>query len=180
MKNVFGRTEKDWYLKDLKQGQRIEYTIDNGENILQGTICGIATNGTVLVGKTYIVKPDIAIDKEVYDYSHIVLPEIFINPIDLSNDVKIEKANEMFSTTDIELLKSRGFQKDDSKHSGYYHLIDERYTYVLIPKEDTTFKLEIYETFYDGEESYLAELCVLHGNKDQSLEDFLNHEFVDQ
>ena len=82
MENNFGRTEKNWYLEELKQGQRVQYFIDDPKNILTGTICGIAGNGVPVAGKTYIVQPDVPHDKEVYDYSHIAVFEVMLNPID--------------------------------------------------------------------------------------------------
>lgn len=70
--------KENWYLKELKQDQRVEYTIDNGTTIKTGTICGIAGIGVPIAGKT----PDEAIDIADYKYSHIVMPEVLINPID--------------------------------------------------------------------------------------------------
>ncbi len=81
MLNNFGRTEKNWYLDELKQGQRVEFFIDDPKNILTGKICGVAGNGVPVAGKTYIIEPDTAFDKTVYDYTHIVIPEVMLNPI---------------------------------------------------------------------------------------------------
>ena len=78
MKNNFGRTEKNWYLEELKQGQKIEF--DNGSVKGTGIICGISHESVVLLGKGYIIKPDVEIDG--YEYSHITICEVYLNPID--------------------------------------------------------------------------------------------------
>ncbi len=81
MKNIFGRTEENWYLEELIQDQRVEYSIDNGITIKTGVICGMANTGVPIAGKTYIIKPDEEISVSEYKYSHIVMPEVLINPI---------------------------------------------------------------------------------------------------
>lgn len=78
MKTIFGRTEKNWYLDELKQGQRVEF--NDSVNKGTGTICGISSNGVTLAGKSYIVKLDNRIDG--FEYECISLPEIFLNPIE--------------------------------------------------------------------------------------------------
>jgi hypothetical protein len=75
MKNVFGRTEKNWYLETLEQGQRVKFTFDNGETIHTGKICGISSNSLPVMGKTYIVEPD----NKIGDYSHVAVPEILMD-----------------------------------------------------------------------------------------------------
>jgi hypothetical protein len=77
MKNNFGRTEENWYIEELKQGQKVEF--DNGSIKGTGIICGISHENTVLLGKGYIILPDTTFEN--YDYSHIVIFEIHLNPI---------------------------------------------------------------------------------------------------
>ncbi len=77
MKNIFGRTEENWYLEELKQGQKVEF--NDSINKGTGTICGISNNGIPLAGKSYIIKLDEKI--EGFKYTHISLPEIYLNPI---------------------------------------------------------------------------------------------------
>jgi hypothetical protein len=79
MLNNFGRTEENWYLETLTQEQKIEF--DNGAVKGTGKICGIASEGVPVLGKAYIVQPDEPIKNEVYDYTHIVIHEVYLNPI---------------------------------------------------------------------------------------------------
>jgi hypothetical protein len=62
-------------MKELKQDQRIYF--DNKVISGYGTVCGIATNDTLILGKTIIIKPD----EQIGEYSHIVMFEHFINEI---------------------------------------------------------------------------------------------------
>lgn len=78
MKNIYGRTEKDWYLEELKQDQKVEFNTGTVKGT--GTICGISGNGVPLAGRSYIIKLDEPIKD--FEYTHISLPEILINPID--------------------------------------------------------------------------------------------------
>lgn len=55
---------------DLKQGTRIEFEIADLKG--EGTIVGLATTGHPIIGKTYIIEPDVPINNEVYDYTHFV------------------------------------------------------------------------------------------------------------
>ena len=61
-------------MKDLKQGQRVQFKIDT--LVGTGKIVGCATNGAPILGKTYIVEPDEAITNEVYPYSHFAAFEM--------------------------------------------------------------------------------------------------------
>jgi hypothetical protein len=56
--------------EQLKQGQRIEFDINGLKG--EGKIVGVATNGAPIIGKSYIIEPDVRISNEVYDYSHFV------------------------------------------------------------------------------------------------------------
>ncbi len=78
MKNIFGRTEENWYLEELKQDQKVEFNT----GVVKGTgmVCGISSNGVPLAGKSYIIKLDEPIKD--FEYSHISLSEMFLNPID--------------------------------------------------------------------------------------------------
>ena len=60
---------------NLKHGTRIQFDINTIKGT--GTIVGIATSGDVLLGKGYIVEPDEKISNEVYDYTHIVVYELY-------------------------------------------------------------------------------------------------------
>jgi hypothetical protein len=64
---------------DFKQDQKVSY--DYG--IIKGTgkVVGIASNGVPLVGKTYIIEPDVAFNNEVYPYTHFVCPELYLTTI---------------------------------------------------------------------------------------------------
>lgn len=75
MKSIFGRTEENWYLDELKQGQPVEF--NTGDCKGTGKICGISSNGVPLAGKSYIIQLDHPI--EGFEYSHISLSEIYIN-----------------------------------------------------------------------------------------------------
>lgn len=81
MKNIFGRTSKNWYLKELKQGQKVEF--NNGSIKGTGVICGISSNGLPLLGKGYIILPDEKITE--YNFSHISMHEVYLNPITEKN-----------------------------------------------------------------------------------------------
>lgn len=56
--------------EDLKQDQRVEFDIDGLKG--EGKIVGIATNGAPIIGKAYIIEPDVAISNEIYNYSHFI------------------------------------------------------------------------------------------------------------
>lgn len=47
-----------------------------------GKIVGIAITGVPILGKSYIVEPDISISNDEYPYSHFVVFESFIKTID--------------------------------------------------------------------------------------------------
>ena len=76
MQNIFGRTEENWYLDELKQDQRVEFRLDESINGF-GKVCGISSSGVTLGGRTYIIEPD----EMISDFSHIAIMEIFLNPI---------------------------------------------------------------------------------------------------
>ncbi len=77
MKNIFGSTEENWYLEELKQDQKVEF--NTGTIKGTGKVCGISGNGVPLAGKSYIIQLDELIKD--FEYSHISLPEICLNPI---------------------------------------------------------------------------------------------------
>jgi len=58
-------------MKNLKQGQRIEFHITDDLNGT-GIIVGIATLDFPIIGATYIIQPDNSIRSETYDYTHFV------------------------------------------------------------------------------------------------------------
>jgi hypothetical protein len=63
---------------ELKQDQKVYY--DYGDVKGTGKIVGVATNGIPLIGKTYIIEPDIPFSNETYPYTHFVCPELYIKP----------------------------------------------------------------------------------------------------
>jgi hypothetical protein len=77
MKNIFGKTKENWYLEELKQGQKVEF--NTGVVIGIGVVCGISCNGVTLAGRSYIIKLDEPIKD--FEYTHISLSEIFLKPI---------------------------------------------------------------------------------------------------
>jgi hypothetical protein len=66
---------------DLVQGTKVKFDIP-GSVSGAGKICGIANNGVVLLGKGYIIEPDVKIENDVYNYSHIVVFEQFFDVIE--------------------------------------------------------------------------------------------------
>jgi len=56
--------------KLLKQGTRVEFNVQGISG--EGTVVGVANNGSPIIGKTYIIEPDEPISNEAYDYSHFV------------------------------------------------------------------------------------------------------------
>lgn len=54
----------------LKQNQRVSFKINDIQG--KGKIVGMATSGSPIIGKSYIIEPDEPISNEVYDYSHFV------------------------------------------------------------------------------------------------------------
>ena len=83
MKTIFGRTEENWYLPELKQDTLVEFDMGTG---FKGTgkVVGIATNGSAVIGTSYIIEiGENVIIPDVYNYTHFVCAEIFLNPIDL-------------------------------------------------------------------------------------------------
>jgi len=67
-------------MKDLKQDQRVKYDIDS----LTGTgkIVGVATTGQPIIGRSYIIEPDVSIVSDVYPYSHFVAFEVQLTLIE--------------------------------------------------------------------------------------------------
>lgn len=59
---------------DLKQGQRVEYNVDNLHGF--GKIVGKANNGAPIIGCSYIIEPEIPIYNDVYQYTHFICYEI--------------------------------------------------------------------------------------------------------
>lgn len=62
-----------------KQGDRIHF--DNGVVSGLGTVCGQSSNPVVLIGATYIIKPDIAFDHTVYDFTHFAIQQLYMKKI---------------------------------------------------------------------------------------------------
>ena len=65
---------------ELKQGQRVEYNVENLHGF--GKITGKASNGVPILGISYIIEPEIPLDPEVYPYSHFVCFEKFFKLVD--------------------------------------------------------------------------------------------------
>jgi hypothetical protein len=57
-------------MENLKQGTRVEFDVQSFKG--KGTIVGVATNGSPIIGKSYIIEPDEKLQSEVYDYTHFV------------------------------------------------------------------------------------------------------------
>jgi hypothetical protein len=70
---------------DLKQGTRVEFDIQFHKG--KGTIVGVATNGSPIIGKSYIIEPDEKLKSDVYDYTHFVAWEtqFVVIPSDIPN-----------------------------------------------------------------------------------------------
>lgn len=64
---------------DLKQDDRISF--DNGTVKGEGIVMGIATNGDALLGKSYIIKPDVRIANDVYDFECICMFELYMQKL---------------------------------------------------------------------------------------------------
>ncbi len=90
MKTIFGRSGDNYYLPQLKQNQRVEFDMDG--IIGKGTICGITGADMPIVGKTYIILPDNLIENS--EYSHICIPEFYLNPINIMVDLRECKAGD--------------------------------------------------------------------------------------
>lgn len=62
-----------------KQGDRVYY--DNGTVSGYGTVCGQSSNSVVLLGATFIIEPDVKFDPSVYDFTHIVMQQLYMKKI---------------------------------------------------------------------------------------------------
>ena len=62
-----------------KQGDRIYF--DNGSVSGYGTVCGQSSNPVVLLGATYIIEPDVTFDKNVYDFTHFAMQQLYMKKI---------------------------------------------------------------------------------------------------
>ena len=62
--------------KTFTQNQKVSY--DNGVIKGTGKIVGIATNPQTIIGRSYIIEPDISISNETYPYTHFVCFEIHL------------------------------------------------------------------------------------------------------
>jgi len=62
-----------------KQGDRIHF--DNGSVNGFGTVCGQSSNPVVLLGATYIIKPDVPFDTTVYDFTHFAIQQLYMKKI---------------------------------------------------------------------------------------------------
>lgn len=67
-------SEKMEVKPDLPQGTYVHFKIDPIEG--NGKIVGIANTGLPILGKTYIIEPDIPLTD--HPYSHFICPEIYL------------------------------------------------------------------------------------------------------
>lgn len=64
---------------ELQQGTPVKF--DCQPLIGTGKICGIASNGQPYIGRGYIIEPDTQIKSEDYNYSHIVIYELYLTEL---------------------------------------------------------------------------------------------------
>jgi hypothetical protein len=63
-----------------KQGDVVEFSASKAVSGV-GVVCGIANEGQAVIGTTYILEiKESNVDKNVYPYTHFVIPEILIKP----------------------------------------------------------------------------------------------------
>ncbi len=79
METKFGRNEENWYLEQLDQNQKVKY--DNGVINGTGKIVGCASESVAVLGKGYIIEPDISITNETYPWTHFVCFEVHLEKI---------------------------------------------------------------------------------------------------
>mgnify|MGYP006281229217 FL=1 len=86
--------------------------------------------------------------------------------------------NSFLSESEIDFLKSKGFVQDDKKNSGYYFYEegDGSITNCLIPYEDGSYKLEVYEPCYDGDGGYYTDYSK-YFSEGKTLVEFINYWF---
>jgi hypothetical protein len=81
-----------------------------------------------------------------------------------------------FTPAEIETFTRFGFIVDADKHSGFPYKnvadADRGDAFVLI-KQDVGYKLELHETYSDGEGGYETDYTSTFSNLDQTLEQFL-------
>jgi hypothetical protein len=65
--------------ESYKQGDRIYF--DNGSVSGFGTVCGQSSNPVVLLGATFIIKPDVPFDKNVYDFTHFATQQLYMKKV---------------------------------------------------------------------------------------------------
>ena len=65
---------------NYEQNQKIKYDIPG---VMSGTgkIIGCATNGVPILGRSYIIEPDVSVKNETYPFSHFVCFENNIKSI---------------------------------------------------------------------------------------------------
>lgn len=64
---------------DLKQDDRISF--DNGTVKGEGIVMGIATTGVAILGRNIIIKPDVRIANDVYDFECICMHELYMKKL---------------------------------------------------------------------------------------------------
>lgn len=70
-------------------------------------------------------------------------------------------------------LKSKGFIRDDNKHSGFYYLENEHNSIILIAYEDNSYKLEYFELCDDGNGNYYEDFSKEYSKPGETLEQFI-------
>lgn len=75
-------------MSELKNGTRVKYdvNISSTDRLTgNGTIVGMATTGTAILGINYIIEPDIPISNEAYDYKCFCMFEKFLTVLNPNN-----------------------------------------------------------------------------------------------
>lgn len=65
----------------MNYGQDEKVSYDNGVVKGTGKVVGIATNGQAVIGKSYIIQPDVPITNETYPYTHFTIFEIHLKSL---------------------------------------------------------------------------------------------------
>lgn len=82
MKDIYIPTESEY-----TQDQKVEF--DNGVIKGIGKIVGIATTPQAVIGRSYIIEPDVPIKNETYPYSHFVCFEVHLKPVVIEQKVEV-------------------------------------------------------------------------------------------
>ena len=75
-------------MKEYKQGQRVTFNVAFLKG--SGKIVGLSTIGVPVLGRGYIIEPDLPIANQDYNYSHFVCFELYLTPIDYKYEGNIE------------------------------------------------------------------------------------------